>query len=224
MSNTKSNGLIAGICFILFSILGLFNTISGYMRMSSYSYFEVSFLRFSWSALLTAALTVAFAIALFMDNVSMAKIMKILSLVFVGYISISNIIAYIRLGMVLLAISSILNVIIEVMAVVALIKVGKGSQTFCYIAGGLTLLGQIVVLLAHNFVTANLRYILVIVGYLFLGMYLASKEKGLASANSREISNSGNTIEKLSNLRDLLDKGIITQNEFNEKKNQILGS
>jgi hypothetical protein len=59
--------------------------------------------------------------------------------------------------------------------------------------------------------------------YFFLGLYLEAKPKTVKRTNQQSADNKS-SIEKLSSLKALLDKGIITQEEFEEKKKELLAS
>lgn len=59
-------------------------------------------------------------------------------------------------------------------------------------------------------------------GAVFLGFAFSSKPKAIAAAP--KVPGVSDTYEKLTHLKGLLDKGIITQEEFDAKKKDILGS
>ena len=69
---------------------------------------------------------------------------------------------------------------------------------------------------------AILRALLFIVGTVLLG--IAFQKKGQAKAVPGNVSpDMAEKIEQLISLKDLLDKGVLTQQEFEEKKQQIIG-
>lgn len=62
-------------------------------------------------------------------------------------------------------------------------------------------------------------------GAVFLGFAFSElKDKPKAAAAAPKPSGASDTYEKLTHLKELLDKGIITQEEFDAKKKDILGS
>ena len=70
-----------------------------------------------------------------------------------------------------------------------------------------------------------LRALLFIVGTVLLGIAFHEKrEKTNAKAPRGVVSpDMAEKIEQLISLKDLLDKGVLTQQEFEEKKQQIIG-
>lgn len=67
------------------------------------------------------------------------------------------------------------------------------------------------------------RLLLECVGAVYLGFAFTDKPKAIAAA-APQAPGVTDTYEKLTHLKELFDKGIITQEEFDAKKKDILGS
>lgn len=131
----------------------------------------------------------------------------------------------VRISSAISIIDNIISIAVGVITVIAIGKLGEQAQKLCYINMGLLLVQEVISSVSASSVSfiGVLTTVVTMAGYFFLGMYLSGKGNKEAKQKGTVASNSGDTIEKLSNLKGLLDKGIISQEEFDEKKKQLLG-
>ena len=64
------------------------------------------------------------------------------------------------------------------------------------------------------------RIIKIIIGIFILSFYIQEKEK---TTQPEKVSASTSVADELKNYKELLDSGIITQEEFDKKKKELLG-
>jgi len=108
----------------------------------------------------------------------------------------------------------------------------KVAKYIGFISGSLYLIGSFLYKGSRNFpdflYTYKFPYLLLGVGVILLGIAISSKESKIALRikNDKELvtySSVDSDLERLTRLKDLLDKGIISQEEFDLKKKDILG-
>lgn len=94
-------------------------------------------------------------------------------------------------------------------------QLGYAAAAIC----GIDYLGDI--LIFHGYPTVSM--ILTVAGYVLAGLtYEAMPAKVRASTPVRAYNSAADIIQRLENLQNLLEKGIITQEEFDAKKHQML--
>ena len=107
------------------------------------------------------------------------------------------------------------------------------SKVLGFVAGGLGVVQLVLPIVQSTPINALsiIQYVLFIVGAILFGLYMDGNQattipKPKAVASTSAISSTqvaaSNKIERLIKLKELLDKGIISQEEFDEKKKQIL--
>lgn len=126
----------------------------------------------------------------------------------------------------------ILSVVYILFVVIGLNR--KNAKTISIVAAALLVVNFLVTVLSNSssdlhFGNILFNYILLIIGTIMIGLALniddvkASSGK-TASLNSINLTTPAeNQIDRLTKLKDLLDNGVISQEEFDAKKKQILG-
>lgn len=108
------------------------------------------------------------------------------------------------------------EIIFLVLAITRKKQLGIAAAVIC----GIGYLGNI--LLLHSSPTVGM--ILSLAGYVLAGFaFEAMPSKASAKALGATQSSAADKIQRMENLQNLLEKGIITQEEFDEKKKQLLG-
>ncbi len=234
-SSSKMWGMIAGGIMLAITAISAFSLIRNYIQVDSL--YRPPFLQVYWSSVIGWILSVLFAVSLLTDNLNMAKIVAILKLVFSG-VSLVVVVAaaisqpdYIIPALVI--ISNILSVAANVLILMALLNRGKMGLLFCIVSVAAGLLSSLVSMLGYRspfgpaIVSALTTGLFSAAQYVPLGLYLAGKDTAVAAtagrAPARAPADNRSSIEKLSALKRLLDSGAISQEEFDEKKRQVLG-
>lgn len=113
----------------------------------------------------------------------------------------------------------------------------KNAKTICIVAGALLAVGFLVVIFGNKIYWGTfdlifdelLRYIVRIVGTIMIGLALDiddaqdSRNKTVSSSGIHSRTSAESQMDRLAKLKDLLDNGVISQEEFDAKKKQILG-
>lgn len=223
MKNRKTLRLIAGACFAILAILNIVSSAQ----------------RFDLVLLLTTILTiplVLISVSMFTSNPILTTVGSVLQLLCGAFSLILYIVQrdyYVNFGVLLL--TNILRLFIWLSLIIAGINTKSAKRMgiiagviaavafVANIIGNLTIIGSIGI----SFI-GFLSSLVTIVGVLLVGLSLEGlatrKVAAVASGGKVKIQQgSDNTIERLTRLKALLDKGIITQEEFETKKKQILG-
>jgi len=233
--NKKGNnikGIIAGALFVVFVIVQLISAIKSYNTID-YSYSKASFFTVYLSSLIIWLLWLLFAISLFIDNLSFARVIRIVTLVYAAFTTVVTLVT----GTSGWVISLLVSLLMQVMLLLAFIKPGKQGQIFGFISAGLFILSNLLscIRLIKNYDLEfgfALRVYLLAPGTLLLlaalvmtAFYVADKdlEEKQAAPKAAAYVDPKSSLEKLTALKALLDKGAITSEEFEEKKKQLLG-
>lgn len=149
---------------------------------------------------------------------------SLMSLIIVLGLSIEAIIETIPEGLI--------GTAIYVLILIGLYKLGKTGKICCYIASGLGVLALFFSSRSEDFSFARfVSEIILVVFHVFLGLYVESKGvyteefiiEAPASGPSDEQSGSqSNKYEEIERLKELMNSGVITPAEYEEKKKQIL--
>lgn len=211
--NYTKHGKIAGILllvYILFSAITCFILYKGYHSL----YFATEWI--GW------VLSCVIAVGLMTDKTTILKVSTIILLAYYGL----NIFASLLMHGLLYFITACLIFIIQIFFVAALYRNGEKAKKLCFVMIVLTLLNMIfppIYAFLHNtspnMINSAISSLLVI-AYYFLGLYLENKPKDNGTVNIPV--DSKTTIEKMSALKTLLDKGAITQEDFDAKKKEII--
>lgn len=230
----KTWGIISGVIWLLATLVTIIRTVVSFHNNWGTSYYSPSFFSVYWVSVIIWVLDVLFAISLLTDILPMAKVSRIIAAV-EGLVSGIGSLAAPYINTPLYLFSSFLGLAASILIVVALFSLGKNGQLFCFIALGCRFLSIILsglsfgtsfgILLGINLIT----FVLLAAELITLSFYVAGKPKQLAAASaSAEVqasaaADSRSSIEKLAALKSLLDKGILTKEEFEEKKTELLG-
>lgn len=204
------------ICFLIIPYREITNTIA---QNTS------SFFQFYWSDLICSLLLVLLGISVLKRNIKFSKALCIILTVFYLLNGIT------QANFALLAIKTSVSIGFLLVVIAHSIRGEKPAKILCFIAAFIILFCLVIVIIFLLPSRYNLKD-LIIFGYIdttalilpiafsFMGLYLSSTKVSEQLINNYETNKS--SIEKISSLKSLLDKGIITQAEFEEKKKQIL--
>ena len=234
-SSSKMWGMIAGGIMLAITAYNVISVVQNYMNMDPA--YRAPFLLSYWRSVVGWILSVLFAVSLLTDNLNMAKIIQILLVVLSAMTLVLAIITVSRLGdyvnPLLFIISRILDAAVCVLVLMALLNRGKTGLLFCIVSVAAALLSSLLMMLGYRapvgqaLVAALPTGLMAAAQYVPLGLYLAGKDTTVAAtagrAPARAPADNKSSIEKLSALKRLLDSGAITQEEFDEKKRQVLG-
>lgn len=227
MKNYKTQGKIAGILLLISTVLSVIITYVNTSRLFAGG----------WISIVEWTLSCIIAIGLLSDSITVSKVPAILLLV----LSTLSVVVSAKVMdrdyyRTYLFITYCITFLIRFLFVLALFGKGKKAKIMCYTLMGLgiaNLLSPYIFTLLHSTASSiNAHFtvqsiitivngLLPVVAYYFLGKYLESKPKEVKRTVNIPVDNK-TTIEKLSILKSLLDKGAITQGEFDEKKKQLL--
>lgn len=248
MDTYRRQGKIAGILLLLSTIISAAQYVSTVFFSQMYTKTSLSS-AIGYSSI-TWFFSCLFAVGLFVDNIKISRISAIIQVIISAISLVSFLLlgkqnsgdkAYL-----IDIFNSTLSFLVMLSIVVAVLQNGKQAKVFCFILLGLYLLNELGAIIVPMFVYGqgiNLSNfgskltlsnvlpialtlvcrIMTLIAYYYLGVYLSRKpneEKRLKTSSSI---NNESSIEKISSLKTLLDKGIITQEEFDEKKKQIIG-
>lgn len=231
--NKKGNnikGIIAGVLFVVLVIVSLFTAIKSYHSTDGYSLYRPSFFSIYWSSLINWLLWLLFAVSLFIDNLSFARVIRIVSLVFTAFTSVATLV----IGTSGWVVGLLFSLLLQVMLLLAFVKPGKQGQIFGFISAGLWVLSFLLRFLLYYrddfgstlqaFFT-NPGVLLLTVALIMTALYVADKslEEKQAAPKAAAYVDPKSSLEKLTALKALLDKGAITSEEYEEKKKQLLG-
>ncbi len=136
-----------------------------------------------------------------------------------------------------LIVLGLIDTALYVVVLIALYHFGNSGKVVCYLAAGLSLMYLAVSFSIGDFIVSDLvSFGFSAVFYVFLGQYIESKgqyveeviiEKPTAVQQVRTIGSQQEAqtdkYAELERLKELMDKGVITPAEYEEKKKQILG-
>lgn len=212
MNNKNLFRNIAGACFCFLAIWKAFGMIAG----------------FTW---ITSPLDFFYPIILILLGIGLFTKSKIL-------IMISSIVAAVYNASYIFRMSALLGIPLSQMAASSyIINIGY-ALSFLILAFAVTqnnishvlgIVAAVFYVINVFFIRINLPTILTfipsIAGCVMTGLAFSNKlVEQVNHTGSKQIAeNSDSKIEKLSKLKELLDRGIITQEEFDEKKKQLLG-
>lgn len=219
MKNRETLRLIAGACFAISAVL----TIVSYAPKLSYG-----FAAFIIPLLFLVIMDGLIAVSMFTSTPILTTVGSAGQLVFSSLRLISDIEFFADSGNIgLILLPTILRLFMWLSLIIASIKT-KSAKRMGIIAGVIAAVEFVVKIIGHCTIFGSAIRIVTIVGVLLVGLSLdglpARKVAAVASGGQAKIQQgSNNTIERLTRLKALLDKGIITQEEFETKKKQILG-
>lgn len=241
MSNTKSEKIYAWIAAICFAVCGVYILGRDILGRDILFYIDIQFHSIRITSVLWCVVYIGFAVLLMIRkrNVglvlvsALAAILDLYSLT--KYFSVSELMFF--LAYTLLTIVLMLNVISESSKSVGVTKI------LGYIPAGVFILACLVLWIKYDYfsdLSYTWRYIvfslLEAAGMLFLGIWLNREMPVIENtvpqnqytgvnpyATASQDSEVIGGADKLRIYKDLLDSGVITQEEFDAKKKQILG-
>lgn len=219
MNITKKPEMISGICFIFASIVFIITPINHTYKNFFYGLSQfIGWPEFWFGYILKGFITISFAVSLIMGKNKIIQMLSIALLAYSGIFFVTDLIRY-RGWYGRYEIVLFLYIVVYALLVVAIFSTNKNAQLFCYGCMGVS---AIQMLISNFYLEEVIMTVALLAGYYFLGIYLKGVLPSTAGTNSAVVENKGSTIESLSNLKDLLDKGVITQEEFDAKKKQLL--
>ncbi len=154
--------------------------------------------------------------------------------IFLGCISLVGLYFSLKSDSVLDKTIGVLSAAAMALVIIALYKPGDAGKNYCYFAAFLSLISALASIESdefalHDFINSMLHTIYIV----FLGLYIESKGKSLEqqpitedaseSPSEEQIDNPKTDYDELIKLKELMDKGVITPEEYDAKKKQILG-
>lgn len=224
--SAKTKGIIAGGLFFTYVLVCLINAIKAY---SDITYYYHSFFSAYGASILVWLLLAFLAVSLIVDKPKLATVSRILAVVLSAF---SLVLTFVTLGRTansfVVILNTLLSLLASVMLLLAFVRLGKQGQVFCFIALGASVLPNVIrciafrgSLLSTVFSPAQLLFYAALAVTAF---YVADKfPEANVQPQAEPRAETSNKLEKLSALKELYDKGIITQEEFDEKKKQLLG-
>ena len=212
-NSAKTWGLIAGILVFAGVLISVINS----FRFASFNIITIIL----W------VINIFFAVSLFIDNIQMARIARILLIVSPVITVILSLSHFNSL------LASLCSLASAVLLLLAFLRLGKQGQLFCFIALGLSVASQLTYAINSGYF-GGMYSLVSILGYAstaVLSFYVLEKPKAPSASPIPQSSSptaavsvdTRSDIEKLTALKGLLDKGIISQEEFDAKKKQLLG-
>ena len=131
-------------------------------------------------------------------------------------------------------INGVLSAFISALLIVALFKPGHIGKICCYFAASVSVISLLTSIGSEGFAFRDyLDFILYAVYIVYLGLYIESKgpsakkqiieEDASISQSEERTAKPKSDYDDLIKLKDLMDKGVITPEEYEIKKKQILG-
>lgn len=213
-------GIVTGVIWLLATLLSIIPAVISYLNYTSIN---------TWAGW---ALSVVFAIALLIDNLPMARVSQIITAAWTLVSIVEALIGSYHTAWVLFI--GFFEIAESVLVVVALFSLGKNGRFLCLAALGCAIFANITASLMSFYVFEvpfEIDYsgiFIWVAEFIPLSFYIAAKPKPLTAAPASAAgqpyaaSDSLSSIEKLTALKTLLEKGILTQEEFEEKKNELL--
>lgn len=214
MENKKTYQYTAGGCFAVIAVIGLFNAFK-----SSYG---IQLLN-----LIYPICFILIAVGLFINLKPLSAIAAGLYTAYFLFSFFDSL--YYYSSRPLLLVSQVFMIIAYGMLFLTFI-IKDGGKTTGVIAGVCRLLNLIAIMIfpimgvsAKPSGLSIINAIFFAVGAIMTGLASTAQAQKPIAANKASVSNASSNIEQISKLKVLLDKGIITQEEFEAKKQQLLG-
>jgi hypothetical protein len=244
---------ISGVCFLGYSILMILVYILGYVLSSNIcndyvlSLFFIVFYRYlSWSGLLVVVGCVLIAVGLFASLPVLSVIGSGVCTTGSAIINISYIVSLLKYGnlfsykIILCLISGILLIATWILLTISFFNRNHKSATPLSVISGITqFMGFLLYLSCYStvflrdprsrwIIVAVIACLFLTIGAILLGFSSKSTNKQRKKTDSNNASSASistaNAAVRLEKLKELLDHGVITQQEFDEKKKKILDS
>ena len=229
MKNRKTLRLIAGACFAISAVLTIVSSAQTLSYGFDFSTFLITLLPVIMDGLIAVSMFTSTPI---LTTVGSAGQLVFSSLALISLIAVRECFAG-NIGHILMY--NILGIFIWLSLIIAGINT-KSAKRMGIIAGVIAAVSFVANIIGNLTIFGSMRIsfigflssLVTIVGVLLVGLSLEGlatrKVAAVASGGKAKIQQgSDNTIERLTRLKALLDKGIITQEEFETKKKQILG-
>ncbi len=227
MNDYKKYGRITGIIYICYSVLSVLLPVFALAKETKHiAVVGAGFV----SDLLLGIIPFLIGFCLLKDIISTPKIVSIINVVISALSFVSVLVLSFTNHSFLLSaiISSVGTLTISVLIMIAFFKCGqKNAKICCFFAAVLVLIVVSLSGLAGGYASSiglisMIGQIPLSVAYFFLGKYLEKRTPDSFTTNISTDDNYSNIV-KISKLNDLREKGIITQEEFEEKKKHIMG-
>ena len=239
----KTYGMIAGAAAILAMILTITMAVISYSRMKTAigSDYSVSFIQYvSLRSFFAWGFVILFGVGLMIDNLLVSQIARGGTMLMV---LISFVMQLMRMmsgyGSPITLIDAILSAIIAALMLTAVFLPGKTGQLMCFLAMGAYLIDAVISFIWGGglramplFFVLRLAFIAAsLVMYLFAALYLGEKQKAPApvydgapvyAGPAQPPVDNRSPLEKLAWLQDMMARGYMGQQEYEEKKNEIL--
>lgn len=208
MKDNKIFAVLSGVLLIISSIF----EVGYYVKSDWLEYIDV----ITWIAIIASAVI---GVTLLVGRINVATVV---ALVIKVIIEIIDLIRWFSLNSI---ISLVIAILLLICGIMVISKNAKGAKILGFIPVGLFALNTI---LSFYLSVWLIWDILVVLSYILFALYINSIQYDEAKNVNPVISNSLNTAEigtadKLLQYKELLDTGIISQEEFEEKKKQVLG-
>lgn len=236
--NNSSLRYVAGACFGIYAILIIIYLVQNAQNGYSFN---------AW-ALLTLVGAVLIAIAMFASIPMLIAVGGFVSAVYSartlgGYVSafysaraLISSLGYMDFFLNRYFINELILLVVWILIIVSGVN-KKSGKTLAMIAGALSALRFFVIIFGNKLDYGSfglnaigfLSYLVIIVGTFMIGLAsesLLSDEKAVVKASVNAGTNATSAesqVERLTKLKTLLDSGVISQEEFDEKKKQIIG-
>lgn len=230
----KTAGMLAGILFLLGVIITLKSIIDGGDIAEQIENGNITI----WNVFQIVGI-VLIAVSMFVQNHKLFAIGSGMSVIYPVFCLVQNIKSWglyvdLNYDIANLAAAGILNMLSIISWAILVSSVFKRCKvkTYCIIAAGVAIIGNLVYCIGlfiyfgiNLFVAFLIRLLtvfipIVLAGYALSDTNYRAKFQGYSK---QPAINALSQVDKLTKLKGLLDSGVITQEEFDEKKKQILG-
>ena len=230
MTKSRNYLIIGGICFVLMAII---NARNFFVYLNYFGTLDIL------SRIVIFVSNIGFAISLFIKNKGLVTITSAVFALRSMCWCLRYCISYRSLISFYNFLSLLASIAIFITAVLSL-KNNQIVKKIWFVGGALCFISRFVSWINYSDYSpiSNLKSVIIdcifIAGFIFIGLWLKEDDtfierkpvkeniaSGVESLN--KVSSNSDTIEKLKLCKELLDSGVITQEEFDAKKKELLG-